>query len=552
MSFWEDSSAPVVLDRLGRVERERAGLSVVVVVVLLLGVLGGAGYVAAHAAAGDRVPRGTTISGVDVGGLSRDAAIARLQAAFAARAHTPITLAATDATGADRTVTIRPAQVGLRIDAVASVDLTDPVRSWHPQRLWDYFSDAARRDAVALVDTDRLAARIRTMSGGFGAPPVDGRVVFTAHGVREIPGQAGDAVSLAAAVDALETAYLSGRSRAQVPLVPAPPAIDQADLTAALASFAHPAMSGPVTLGFGARRLTLQPRQYAAALAMVPQDGRLVPLLHWPRVLALVAHARTAIAPRDATVRLVGDRPRVVPARPGSTFTDAAVVTAFRSALTAHGAGRTRAVTGTSTQPTFTAADARALAIRTPIVSFAAPVASPADNARVRAGVAAVQGRVLRPGDVLRPPPGAGALAVALSGAAFRAGLADVTADLPVVVDPTVGNDVPAQQQFRNDSPSGVLVDVALTPARPGRPGTVRVRLWSTKAWTVTLRRGARTDPVPPPTRTQHGSACRPSAGSAGYTVAVTRVFRPVGEAAVDHTETFRSVTAPVARVVCR
>ncbi|HWU20078.1 MAG TPA: hypothetical protein VN088_01025, partial [Nocardioides sp.] len=71
MSFWEDSSAPVELDRKGRVKSERAGLSVVVVVVLLLGVLAGAGYVAAYAAAGDRVPRGTTISGVDVGGLTR-------------------------------------------------------------------------------------------------------------------------------------------------------------------------------------------------------------------------------------------------------------------------------------------------------------------------------------------------------------------------------------------------------------------------------------------------------------------------------------------------
>ncbi|WP_460844860.1 VanW family protein, partial [Nocardioides ultimimeridianus] len=354
MSFWEDSSAPVELDRKGRVRRERAGLSVVVVVVLLLGLLGAAGYVAAYVAAGDRVPRGTTISGVAVGGLTRDAAIARLEAAFTARARTPIVLAATDATGADRTVTIRPAQVGLGIDAVASVDQADPRRSWRPQRLWDYFSDDARLKAVATVDTDRLAARIRTMSGGFGAPPVDARVVFTARGVREIPGQAGDAVSLAAAVDALETAYLSDQGRAQVPLVPAPPAIDETDVTDALASFAHPAMSGPVTLVLGTRRLTLRPQQYAAALAMVARDGRLVPLVRWQRVLSLVAPARATLAPRDATVRLVGDRPRVIGGRRGTTFADAAVVTAFRAALTAHGAGRTRHVAGTPAAPGLT------------------------------------------------------------------------------------------------------------------------------------------------------------------------------------------------------
>ncbi|HJQ04810.1 MAG TPA: hypothetical protein VJ872_05170 [Nocardioides sp.] len=548
MTFWEDSSLPVELDRKGRVERERAGLSVVVVVVLLLGVLGGAGYVAAHAAAGDRVPRGTTISGVAVGGLTRDAAIARLQAAFAARARTPITLAATDATGADRTVTIRPDQVGLRIDPVASVDRTDPARSWRPQRLWDFFSDAARLDAVATVDTDRLAARIRTMSGGFGAPPVDGRVAFIAQGVREIAGQAGDAVSLQAAVDALETAYLSGRQRAQVPLVPAPPDIDQADLTAAVASFARPAMSAPVTLTFGTRRVTLQPRQYADALAMVPKDGHLVPLLHSSRVLALVARARAATAPRDATVRLVGDRPHVVGARPGTTFTDAAVVTAFHAALTARGADRSRVVAGTVAQPTFTATDARALAIRTPIASFRVPVASPADDAEVRAAAARVDGDVLRPGDTLQLPRGSGAVAVAVLGAAFRAGLTDVTADLPVVVDAT---DVPGHQEFRNDGPSGVLVDVTVSRARPGHPGAVEVRLWSTRTWVVSIRRGARSDPVAPPTRTEHGSGCVPSAGAPGSTRAITRSFRKVGESAIDHIETFRAVTAPVARVVC-
>ncbi|WP_460849828.1 hypothetical protein, partial [Nocardioides ultimimeridianus] len=190
--------------------------------------------------------------------------------------------------------------------------------------------------------------------------------------------------------------------------------------------------------------------------------------------------------------------------------------------------------------------------VRRPVASFTAYVSSPADDRRVRAAAARVDGRVLRPGDVLRLQRGSGAVATAVFGAAFRAGLADLTADLPVVLDPADGNDVPAGLRFRNDGTAGVLVDVATRPARPGSRGTVRVRLWSTRAWTVSVRRGAHSDPVAPPTRTEHGPGCRPSAGVPGYTVMITRVFRKVGETVIDHSETFRSVTAPVERVVCR
>ncbi|HWU22216.1 MAG TPA: hypothetical protein VN088_11870, partial [Nocardioides sp.] len=163
-----------------------------------------------------------------------------------------------------------------------------------------------------------------------------------------------------------------------------------------------------------------------------------------------------------------------------------------------------------------------------------------------------VDGRLLRPGDVLRLRRGSGAVATAVFAAAFRAGLADLTADLPVVLDPDGGNGVPAGQRFRNDGTAGVLVDVSTTPARRGARGAVRVRLWSTKTWNVSIHRGARSRAVTPPIRIGRGAGCRPSAGVPGYTVTITRVYRLPGESTIDHSETFRSVTAPVDRVVCR
>ena len=59
-------------------ERESAGGRVVVVLVLGLALLAGAGYAAAYAGAGDNVPRNTTVAGIDIGGRSASAAVADL------------------------------------------------------------------------------------------------------------------------------------------------------------------------------------------------------------------------------------------------------------------------------------------------------------------------------------------------------------------------------------------------------------------------------------------------------------------------------------------
>ena len=49
-------------------DRERAGARVVLVMLLVLVVLLGGAYVAAYSAAQDKIPRGTTVADVDVGG----------------------------------------------------------------------------------------------------------------------------------------------------------------------------------------------------------------------------------------------------------------------------------------------------------------------------------------------------------------------------------------------------------------------------------------------------------------------------------------------------
>ena len=72
--------------------RERSGGRVVVAVVLGLALLLGGGYAAAYAMAGDKVPRGTTIAGVEVGGRTPADALRALRRGLAEQRERAITV----------------------------------------------------------------------------------------------------------------------------------------------------------------------------------------------------------------------------------------------------------------------------------------------------------------------------------------------------------------------------------------------------------------------------------------------------------------------------
>ena len=74
-------------------------------------------YVGVAAWAGNRVPAGSTVQGVAIGGLDRAAARQRLDTQLAARADQPLTLTADSAS----TVLV-PAEAGLSVDVTATLD----------------------------------------------------------------------------------------------------------------------------------------------------------------------------------------------------------------------------------------------------------------------------------------------------------------------------------------------------------------------------------------------------------------------------------------------
>lgn len=564
---------------------EREGGWVVWLVVVILLLLAAGAYAGSYHYVGDKVPRGTEISGVDVGGLTRAAAIEALDAEFADRSDKPIEVTV-DGSRAKR---VRPSEIGMGIDYDATLDAVDAEQSWLPARQWDFYAGIADIDAVVGFDEARLDAKLFELSSGLGTPPKDGRVILRKNGkIRTVAAEAGRAIDPDVARDALAAAYLGADDRAELAVVPLQPEIDEDDVTTAVETLAEPAVAAPVTIVFGESEVKLRPPQIARALRLVPDDGVLALQVKQKKLIRMLDEATTDGEPVDATVRLVDGTPKVVPGKPGVSYESADAVRLFERLVRASGEGRTGTLDAQVSEPEFTAADAKALQIREKVSEFTTYYPH-SDYRNINIGRAAelVDGTVLKPGDtfsmngivgertaengftagyiisngILKKAYGGGVsqLATTLFNAMFFAGLEDVEHKphsfyidrYPVGREATVAWPY-LDLQFRNDTEYGVLVRAFISPSSYSSQGSVTVQLWSTKVWDIDATQSERYAYVSPKTRyIEDDPDCEPHSGWSGFQIDVTRIFRKHGESAVHHTENFHTVYTPSDSVVC-
>lgn len=587
MGMWED-----VAQDAGSTRRERPGGKAVVVVVVVLLLLVGGGYAAAHAVAADKVPPGTEVSGVDVGGLTRAAALEKLEDAFGPRADDPIAITVEhrlpgggEGAGSARLV---PADIGLAVDYEASLDAAGAEASWSPGRQWDYFTGGDDVDAVVTLDEDRFEERLTEAARGLGTPPKDGQVRFTADGVETSAPVPGEAIDAGAARAAITDAFLAGEDGVDLAVTVAEPEVDAVDVERAVEEFAEPAMSAPVTLVFGENDVTLTPKRFAPVLSMKAEDGALVPVVDEAKLAKLVDRATADGKPVDATVRIVKGKPRVIPAKPGVEFEPADVAEVFTGLLTAAGDARRGEVEAEVTDAEFTTQDAKDLGIVEKVSQFSTFYPH-ADYRNVNIGRAAelVDGTILKPGEefslngivgertrengftegyvisngILKLDLGGGVsqMATTTFNAMFFAGLKDIQHKphsfyidrYPVGREATVAWPT-VDLRFQNDTEYGVLIRAWVEPSDFSRQGKVTVQMWSTKVWDIESRTSERYAYVGPGTRTLTTPDCEPHTGSSGFQVDVTRIFRKHGESAIDHTEKFHTNYTPADTVICK
>ncbi|MGD9961035.1 VanW family protein [Nocardioides sp.] len=564
--------------------RDDNGGRVVLVLILVLVALFGGGYVAAYALAGDKLPRGTTVAGVEVGGRTPAEAEQLLRDALADRESEPIAV-----TVGTKTTPITPDEAGISVDYAASVAGAGGGGSWSPQYLWDYWTGGSDLDPVIEFDEGELAATLDRLETRGGTAPVDGTVSFVAGRVRTTAAADGEGIDPATAQDAIAAAFVSGESALTLELEPMAPEIDDDDVQSALDDFANPAVSGPVTLVFDDSPVRILPAEYSRVLSMKADDGVLVPALDTARLAKLVDRRTVARGePVDATVRLVNGRPKVIPAKPGVQYDEQDISAAFLDVVVKDPGERQLKVKASVAEPEFTTKDAKALKIRRKVSTFTTYYPY-AEYRNINIGRAAelVNGTVLKPGEtfslnrtvgertrengftegfiisngIFAEDLGGGVsqMATTTFNAMFFAGLKDIEHKphsfyidrYPVGREATVAWGS-VDLRFKNDTPYGILIQANVTPATAATQGVVTVSMWSTKVWDITSSTSARYAYTPPATRTLTTADCYPNTGYSGFQVDVTRFFRKVGESKLDHKEVFHTVYTPSDTVICK
>ncbi len=563
--------------------REREGGRVVLLMLLGLLLLLGAAYVGLHYLAGDKVPRGTTISGVDVGGRSREEAAGVLREEFEDAGTRTL-----DVTVDGQEVTVDPQEAGLSVDVDASLDQAGAGGSWSPEWLWRYFTGGEELDAVVDVDASTLADYVAELDEAHGRASRDGRVTFEGTEVRIRPAIAGTHLDPDETRTALTEAFLTDEP-VSLPLVDDVPDIDGSDVRRAVDEFANPAVSGAVTLLFGKAEVVLSPADFTRALTLEPVDGELVPTAD-PQVLRSLVDDTVSGngAPVDATVALVDGRPAVVPAKPGVTYKPADVADVLLD-LAVKGPGERRGeVRSRVAKADFTTADARRLKIREQVSTFTTYYPY-AEYRNINIGRAAelVNGTVLKPGEtfslndtvgertrengftegfiisngIFREDLGGGVsqMATTTFNAMFFAGLKDVEHKphsfyidrYPVGREATVAWGS-VDLRFENDTPYGILIQAEVTPSTSSTQGVVTVSMWSTKYWDITTRTGDRYHLTSPATRVLDTEDCYPNEGYGGFDIDIWRYFRRAGSSELVRTEKFHTHYIPSDTVICK
>ena len=524
------------------------------------------------------IASGTTVSGVDVSGLSPKKAHERIGKGVGDQLAQPVTL--TVGQGSSELV---PAKSGISVDTDASVKkLTgftlNPLTL--AQRLGGQHTDAVIRvDSTALRGA--LEDRVDTMANGAVSATV------TLDGTKPVttPASNGIGLDVEASLKQIGGTWPLGKKTLAMAEGTATPAITDEEASTFVDGTLTPLLSSGLTVntaGAGA-----QSKNPGAAAAFSPQDtaemlkisseGGTLSATFDPTALrdAIVARVGQVETPaQNATWKIDGSatgapgaRPQYVPAAQGKTIDTAALSASLLKAGTSATdvAGRTVTLPMVVSEPTVKTPQ-NEWGISEAIGEFATPY-NAGDAPRTQnltRGAELVNGTVVKPGEVFSLEKtlgevdgehgfaaagviqngehvdamggGLSQVATTVFNAGFEAGMDDTEHHphqyyferYPAGREATLwtGN---LDMKFTNSTPHAVLVQAWLDGEQ------IHVRMWSTKYYDVSITSSERSNFRP--VRTEHGSGpnCEPtSGGQPGFDITVTRTRKHDGKALPD------------------
>ena len=522
-----------------------------------LAVLGGA-YVAGYAMAGDSTPRNASVAGVSIGGLSAEAATAKLQAELEPRLSRPLTI-----TAGEQSVQTTAAQAGLGIDYAATVAATGAERSWNPVTIVTVLTGGRDQEPVVTRDEAKLSAAIAALAQKADAKPVDAGLSVKDAAIVRTEAKPGVTVQQPATAQAVAEGFVHTAQVAAV-VAQTEPEVTTAEADQVADSVVKPALASPITVKTGSSgSFQLSPKVIAAALSFEPADGTLKANLDADKLTKAASKQIKGLGlkqPKDADITIAKGKPKIIPSVDGIGIDPQAMASAALGVLD-KSSDRSVTVPATVQKAKFSTADAKKLGVKRVTGSFTTYY--PGSAYRVNnIGKAArmINGTFLKPGETFSMNATLGKRTAAagwmagggieggqiktLQGggisqattttfnAIFFAGLEDIYhkphslyfSRYPVGREATL-DWVSVDMKFRNDSPYGVVLQ-AWTTGRVGQTGSVTVKVWSTKRYTVKASTPVRSNyRSPGATRYDSSPGCVPQSAMSGFDVRYNRLF---------------------------
>lgn len=516
------------------------------------------GYLTAHFLAQDRLPEQTEIHGVAVGGMTPDQAVKTLQQKLQSDLDQPVHL-----TLGEQTRELAPAKAGLSVDWDASVSQADVGSTWDPLRLLTVFFGGDAHELVVKHDPAKLDAQLAQLASEVNHEPVNAQVVFKGTKPVVNPGQTGNVLDVAQTAKAVQSAFLSGETAAAV-IVEAEPAITTQVAKEYAAGAATTAVSAPVKVQVGdVGKITVPVELIAQALSFDPAGETLTPRIDADKLASGLAGRLDELGlkvPKDASYTISKGKPKVVPSVDGVGVASGDLADAVLPALS-QPEGRQVTVAVSARPANVTTADVKKLGVKQVIGSFTTYY--PGSAYRVNnIGKAArmINGTFLMPGEtfsmnqvlgkrstaagwmeggaidggkvVTRMGGGISQATTTTFNAIFFAGLKDIYhkphslyfSRYPVGREATL-DWVSVDMKFKNDTPYGVLMQ-AWTTGKTGSTGSITVRVWSTKQYTVKASKPVLSNYRSPDKVVYDTSKdCVPQSAMSGFDVKFNRLF---------------------------
>jgi hypothetical protein len=257
--------------RRGRSKLVLAGVAVVGIV----GVAYGTGLLLDHA----DVPTGTTVLGVDIGGLSKHEAVNKLNDQLGDRTKEPFHIE----TSGGRTQ-LKPSVAGVTLDTEATVR-SAAGRDYNPVSVIGSLLGGTREaDPAIKVDGAKVRAALKPVIAQAEAKsPSEGMVKFTGGKAVAVKGSPHKVIDVDKAPAALEKAFeqraISGKNEpVELPGTVRKPKVTQTELNSAVKGFGRTAMSGWLYLKAGDVEVPYSQKTIGKFLTMRPSpDGKLQP-----------------------------------------------------------------------------------------------------------------------------------------------------------------------------------------------------------------------------------------------------------------------------------